>query len=149
MDDEPDAQTILFLDDDPLILEALEARFGGQGYRVLTAVTSDEAFELLVTYHVAVVVSDYRMEGMNGNEFLKRVRKLRPDATRIMLSGRSDMHSVIEAVNLGAIHRFVEKPIAWDTLAEVLLEGVQYHDDYERQLLLPRGGRTGDVRAVR
>ncbi|MFT5173575.1 MAG: DNA-binding NtrC family response regulator [Gammaproteobacteria bacterium] len=100
---------------------------------MLTAHTTDEAFEVLATDRVAVVVSDYRMGKMNGNEFLKRVRRLRPDATRIMLSGRSDMHSVIDAVNLGAIHRFVEKPICWETLEEVMLEGIQYHDDYSRQ----------------
>ena len=147
--EELEIRTVLFLDDDPLILQAVEARFGGQGYRVLTARTTDQAFEVLATDRVAVVVSDYRMDKMNGNEFLKRVRRLRPDATRIMLSGRSDMQSVIAAVNLGAIHRFVEKPICWETLEEVLLEGIQYHDHYSRQPLLAAGGRTGDDRTAR
>lgn len=68
--------------------------------------------ELLAVNSVQVVISDQRMPHMSGTEFLSRVKQLYPDSVRIILSGFSDLETVTDAVNRGAIYRFLHKP--WD-----------------------------------
>jgi len=73
---------------------------------------SEEAFELLARRPIQVIVSDQRMPGMTGTEFFTRVRQLYPDTMRIILSGYTELETVIEAINRGAIYKFLTKP--WD-----------------------------------
>ncbi|MFN3311219.1 MAG: response regulator, partial [Thermomonas sp.] len=82
------------------------------GYRLLTASSVNEAFDLLARNEVQVVVSDQRMPDMSGTEFLGRVRDMYPDTVRLALSGYTDVNTISEAVNQGAAYRFLLKP--WD-----------------------------------
>ncbi len=120
-------QTLLLLDDEPSILAALTRVFRLDGYRVLRANTAEEAFNLLALHQVQVVMSDQRMPGMNGTEFLSRVKKLYPGTIRIILSGYTELETVLNAINRGEIYRFYTKP--WDdqTLRESIREAFQYH----------------------
>jgi diguanylate cyclase (GGDEF)-like protein/PAS domain S-box-containing protein len=120
-------QTLLLLDDEPGILAALTRVFRLDGYRVLRANTADEAFDLLALHQVQVVMSDQRMPGMNGTEFLSRVKKLYPGTIRIILSGYTELETVLNAINRGEIYRFYTKP--WDdqTLRDSIREAFQYH----------------------
>jgi EAL domain-containing protein (putative c-di-GMP-specific phosphodiesterase class I)/FixJ family two-component response regulator/GGDEF domain-containing protein len=105
-------RTLLLLDDEPNILSSLRRLLRRDGYNILTANTASEAFELLAKNEVAVIVSDQRMPEMSGTEFLSRVKELHPRTVRMVLSGYTELQSVTEAINQGAIYKFLTKP--WD-----------------------------------
>jgi len=69
-----------------------------------------DAFDLLAQHDVQVIISDQRMPEMSGTEFLSRVKDMYPNTARIVLSGYTDLKSVTEAVNQGAIFKFLSKP---------------------------------------
>jgi diguanylate cyclase (GGDEF)-like protein/PAS domain S-box-containing protein len=105
-------QTLLLLDDEENILRALTRVLRRDGYQVLTANRAQDAFALLAKHEVQVILSDQRMPEMNGTAFFSRVKDLYPDTIRIVLSGYTDLTSVTEAINQGAIYKFLTKP--WD-----------------------------------
>lgn len=105
-------RTLLLLDDEENMLRSLVRLFRRDGYQILTASSVREAFDLLASRSVQVIVSDQRMPGMDGTEFLTRVRDLYPNTIRMVLSGYTDLATITEAINRGAIYRFLTKP--WD-----------------------------------
>jgi DNA-binding NtrC family response regulator len=107
---EPD--TLLIVDDEAHVLSALNRLLRREGYRVLTANSGHEGLELLSTNAVQVIISDQRMPGMSGSEFLNIVKDLYPDTIRIVLSGFADLDAVTDSVNRGAVFKFLTKP--WD-----------------------------------
>jgi diguanylate cyclase (GGDEF)-like protein/PAS domain S-box-containing protein len=113
--DASEQQTILLIDDDPSVLSALQRLLRQDGYRILTAASAAEGFEQLALHQVQVIVCDQRMPVMTGTEFFDKVKDLYPDTFRIVLSGYSDLASIMEAINSGAIFRFYSKP--WDSQA--------------------------------
>ena len=82
------------------------------GYRVLTASSGQEGLDLLALNSVEVIISDQRMPGMSGTEFLNAVKQLYPNTVRIILSGYTDLKVVTDSVNRGAVFKFLTKP--WD-----------------------------------
>jgi EAL domain-containing protein (putative c-di-GMP-specific phosphodiesterase class I)/ActR/RegA family two-component response regulator/GGDEF domain-containing protein len=106
------SRTLLLVDDEENVLRALQRVFRRDGYRVLAASRVSEAFELLGSNEVQVIVSDQRMNDVSGTEFLGRVKELYPRTVRLILSGYTDLATVTEAINKGAIYRFLTKP--WD-----------------------------------
>ncbi len=115
-------QTLLLVDDEPNILSSLTRLLRREGYRILTATSPLEAFELLAKQPVQVIVSDQRMPEMSGTEFLARVRQLYPDTIRLVLTGYTDIDSITGAINLGAIYKFLTKPWDDDLLREQIRE---------------------------
>lgn len=111
-------RTLLLLDDEENVLRALVRLFRREGYRILTASSVREAFDLLATHATQVIVSDQRMGDMSGTEFLTRVRELYPDTIRMVLSGYTDLATITDAINRGAIYRFLTKPWNDDELRE-------------------------------
>lgn len=107
-----DEPTLLIVDDEPYVLKSLNRCLRSQGYRILTANSAEEAFKLLAVTRVHVILSDQRMPVMSGTEFLKQVRKLYPSTIRMVISGYTDLKTVTEAINEGAIYKFLTKP--WD-----------------------------------
>ena len=114
--------TLLLVDDEPSILHSLVRQLRHDNYVILTAESPARAFELLASHKVQVVVSDQRMPEMNGTEFLARVKQMYPDTIRIVLSGYTDLESVTDAINRGAIYRFLTKPWDDETLRSTLRE---------------------------
>ncbi|WIM05753.1 MAG: EAL domain-containing protein [Candidatus Nitricoxidivorans perseverans] len=106
------SKTLLLVDDEPNILNALKRLFRREGYRVLSAGSAAEALDLLALQPVQVILSDQRMPEMGGVEFLSRVKDLYPDTIRIVLSGYSEISTVTDAINRGAIWKYFTKP--WD-----------------------------------
>jgi diguanylate cyclase (GGDEF)-like protein len=104
--------TLLLVDDEPSILSSLKRLLRGDGYRILTANSGQEGLDLLAEHPVDVIVSDQRMPGMTGVEFLRTARQSYPDTVRIVLSGFTELQTVTDAVNAGAIYKFLTKP--WD-----------------------------------
>jgi diguanylate cyclase (GGDEF)-like protein/PAS domain S-box-containing protein len=105
-------RTLLLVDDEPNILAALKRQLRGAGLRILTAPGGREGLQLLEAEQVDVIVSDQRMPGMTGVEFLRAVKHSHPDTVRLVLSGFTELQSVTDAVNEGAIYKFLTKP--WD-----------------------------------
>ncbi|MEW6720926.1 MAG: ATPase, T2SS/T4P/T4SS family, partial [Thermodesulfobacteriota bacterium] len=101
---------LLFVDDEEPVLSALRRIFLDENYDIRTAATADRAFELLEEAPAHLIVSDHRMPGMTGAEFLRKVRDRWPETIRIMLTGYADVQSIIGAVNEGAVYKFITKP---------------------------------------
>lgn len=104
--------TLLLVDDEENILAALQRVLRREPYAVLTATSGAEGLALLAAHQVDVVISDQRMPGMTGTDFLRRVKEAYPETVRIVLSGYTELKSVTEAINEGAIYKFLTKP--WD-----------------------------------
>ncbi len=106
-----DETTILIVDDEPRVLDSLEAILAAE-FRVLRAGHGEEALARLATEpEVAVIVTDHRMPGMTGVELLRRSQE-QTDAIRIVLTAYTDVDNLMEAINTGRIYHFIPKP--WD-----------------------------------
>lgn len=103
---------LLLVDDEVSILNALKRLFRKDGYSILTAESGEQALATLEKSPkpVSLIISDQRMPGINGAQFLEKSMKIVPDAMRFLLTGYSDMDAVIHAVNKGKIHRYLTKP---------------------------------------
>jgi len=104
-----DAATVLIVDDEPRVLDALEAVLAAE-FRVVRAAGGEAALDVLRTEEVAVIVTDYRMPAMTGVELLRRSQEVAPDAVRVILTAYTDVDSLMEAINTGRIYHFVPKP---------------------------------------
>jgi EAL domain-containing protein (putative c-di-GMP-specific phosphodiesterase class I)/CheY-like chemotaxis protein len=109
---EDQRRTLLIVDDEPNILGALQRMLRREGYRILAASSGAQALDILACHRVQVILSDQRMPGMCGADFLGRAFELYPDTIRMMLSGYTDLQTVTDSVNRGAIFKFIAKP--WD-----------------------------------
>jgi diguanylate cyclase (GGDEF)-like protein/PAS domain S-box-containing protein len=126
-------QTLLLVDDEPHMLSSLSRLLRREGYRILTAASPAEAFEILAKHPVEVIVSDQRMPDMSGTEFFARVRQLYPDSIRIILTGYTDLDSVTSAINRGAIAKFLTKPWDDDQLREQIREAFRQAKEVRTQ----------------
>ena len=118
---------VLLVDDDAMILAGLKRKLRNQ-FRIETALSGEEGLRKIdENGPYAVIVSDYFMPGMNGIEFLCRVKKTDPDSVRMMLTGSADMSTAIQAVNEGSIFQFHPKPCPADTLGKAIQSGVDVY----------------------
>ncbi len=122
-------QTLLLVDDEENVLRSLVRLFRRDGYRILAAGNVRDAFDLLATNDVQVILSDQRMQDMSGTEFLGRVKMLYPDTVRMVLSGYTDLATVTDAINRGAIYRFLTKPWNDDELREHIRQAFRTHEE--------------------
>ncbi|MDH4284276.1 MAG: response regulator [Gallionellaceae bacterium] len=102
--------TLLFVDDEANILSSLKRLFRPHGYHIFTAESGAQGLEIMGQAAVDLVISDMRMPGMGGAQFLEKVKEKWPDAIRILLTGYSEISSTIEAINKGQIYRYISKP---------------------------------------
>lgn len=121
-------RTILLVDDEANILSALTRLLRPAGYNILRAGSGREGLELLAQHEVGVIVSDQRMPEMTGAEFLHKAHERYPDTIRIMLSGYTELNSVTDAINHGAIYKFLTKPWEDDLLRANIEEAFQRHE---------------------
>ena len=120
-------EKILWVDDDPNILEAYQRRLA-KVVRVDTAEGGTQGLRYVMEKGpYAVVVADMQMPSMNGIEFLSRVKEIAPDTVRIMLTGNTDLRMAMQAVNTGSIFRFLTKPCPSDVIGEALVAGINQY----------------------
>ncbi len=100
---------LLYVDDERSNLVAFRAILRDT-YEVLIAENADEAFQLLGSHDIPLIVSDQRMPGMTGTELLERVAAGYPDTARMILTGYSDIEAVIDAINRSRIYYYFKKP---------------------------------------
>lgn len=112
--------TILIVDDQTTVLSILKGILSKGPYTVLSALSAEQALEILERQSVDVIISDERMPGMTGSDFLAIARERFPDTARIILTGYASVESAIKAINQGEIFRFLTKPCrAHELLAAV------------------------------
>lgn len=123
---------VLIVDDEPNIVSSVRRELGTASgrYRYETEGYCDpvQALERAKTQHFDVVISDYRMPGMDGMAFLKLFEKLQPDCARIVLSGQTDMDALVSIVNETHIYRFIPKPWHDYYLQGSVAQAIQYND---------------------
>ncbi len=105
-------RTLLLVDDEENVLSSLRRLLRSEGYRIVIARSGAEGLAKLAEQEVDVIISDQRMPGMTGVEFLRRAKELYPETVRIVLSGYTELQTITDAVNEGAIYKFLTKP--WD-----------------------------------
>ncbi|THB71375.1 MAG: response regulator [Desulfovibrio sp.] len=119
---------ILIVDDDTRLLSSFK-RILSARFDVTTAENGDSALELIKEdAPFSIIISDYKMPGMNGVEFLSEVNKRVPDTVRILLTGYAEINVALEAVNEGNIFRMLQKPCPPKTMAKALVDGIQYYE---------------------
>ena len=119
--------TVLFVDDEENILRSLERLLIDEEFTVITANSGEAGLNALAAaQQVAVIVSDQRMPGMGGAEFLGKSRDFAPDAVRMVLTGYADANAAMDAINKGGAARYLSKP--WDDtmLVQAVRDGVDY-----------------------
>jgi two-component system probable response regulator PhcQ len=120
--------TILIVDDEPFITEILTEALSREPYVILTAGSAEDALCLLDQRQVDVIISDEKMPGMSGSEFLAVVRKKYPDTIRMILTGHGSLESAMRAINEGQVYRFFTKPCNVLDLTMTIRKAIQQND---------------------
>lgn len=120
--------TILCIDDEQNIQNALKRLLRKEKYRLLTCSSGKEGLEVLANTQVHLVISDQRMPEMSGTDFLKQVKERYPDIIRIILTGYTDVDTITRSINEGHIYKFFLKP--WND-QHLTLEIRQALEQYE------------------
>ncbi|HIF96065.1 MAG TPA: response regulator [Myxococcales bacterium] len=120
--------TVLFVDDEPNILRAIQRVLRNERMTVLTATSAEEAVNILAHTEVHAVVSDQDMPGTNGVELLAQVRDHHPAIVRMMLTGYTAMDIAVEAINRGEIFRLIMKPWNEEELKTILRQAFDHFD---------------------
>jgi response regulator RpfG family c-di-GMP phosphodiesterase len=125
-------RTLLLVDDEPNIINALKRTLRRDGYSIFTANSAADGFDLLAEHKIGVIVSDQRMPHMTGVEFLRKVKELYPRTLRVVLSGYTDLESVTSAINEGAIYRFMTKPWDEEQIRNNIREAFEHYEMEQR-----------------
>ena len=126
MSDELIRPVVLFVDDEENILKALQRLVMDEEFDTEIANSGDAGLQKLATLsQVALIVSDQRMPGMNGADFLQQSQQLAPDAIRMLLTGYSDISAAADAINKGGASRYLNKPWNDDDLLQTLKAAVE------------------------
>jgi two-component system, probable response regulator PhcQ len=115
---------VLFVDDERMVLDALRDSLRRFPFDIQSADSADRGFEILASTDIDVVVSDERMPGMSGSEFLALVCELYPETVRIILSGQESPATGDRALVEGEVFRFVRKPCSAPELAAIIMKGL-------------------------
>jgi len=118
------SEVVLFVDDEPALLEGIKVNLRKEPYRILTSTSGAEALELLAKQAVDVIVSDERMPGMSGTDLLATVRTRYPATMRVMLTGQANLEATIRAINEGEVYRFLIKPCTPVQLAQTIRDAL-------------------------
>ncbi|MCH8618680.1 EAL domain-containing protein [Undibacterium sp. TS12] len=131
-------RTLLLVDDEPNILNALKRLLRKDDYRILIANSGQEGLEILERNQVDVIISDQRMPLMTGVEFLRNAKKSYPETVRIILSGYTELQYITDAINEGAIYKFLTKPWDDELIRANIREAFHYKEmeDENRRLTL-------------
>jgi len=119
---------VLLVDDEPSVRNGLQRVLRKEKYQLVTAQDADEAFTMLRSQPIDVVISDQNMPGMQGTEFLALVRLSYPDTIRMMLTGQACLEVAIKAINEGQIYRFFTKPCNHVDLAVTIRQALEQKD---------------------
>ena len=117
---------LLLVDDEPNLTSALVRSLDRSQFEIFTADSAQGGLMILAGNDIDVVVSDERMPGMSGSQFLTEVRKKWPNTIRMILSGQADLEAAVRAINEGEVYRFLLKPCHPKELQLTILQGLQH-----------------------
>jgi two-component system probable response regulator PhcQ len=120
-----DKSKLLLVDDEPNLTSALVRSLDRSQFEIFTADSAQKGLMILAGNDIDVVVSDERMPGMTGSQFLAEVRKQWPNTIRMILSGQADLEAAVRAINEGEVYRFLLKPCHPKELQMTILQGLQ------------------------
>lgn len=126
-------EVILCIDDEEIILDALKDQLEdtwGENYIIETADNPEEAIEIFEEltaegYKIPVVISDYLMPQMKGDEVLRRIHEISPDTHKILLTGHASIEGVTNAINFAKLYRYIPKPWDKEDLALTIKEAIR------------------------
>src|SRR6185295_19759388 len=101
--------SVLYVDDEENNLISFRAAFR-RNYDIFTAINADEGINILHKEQVPIIITDQRMPGITGVEFLERIIPEYPETVRMILTGFSDIEAIIQAINTGRVFRYITKP---------------------------------------
>ena len=122
------APTILIVDDEPVVLNALKFTLEREAFPVVACSSPLKALAILAERDFAVIISDQRMPEMMGLDFLVESRRIRPNASRILITAVLALPTIVDAINRGEIFRFVAKPWLREELLATVRNAVQRHE---------------------
>ena len=123
---EQENQTIAIVDDEEMVLTSLRSFLTLETeYNISTYESPLEALEYIKRESVNLVISDYLMPNMNGIEFLSKVREVKPQIPRIILTGYADKENAIKAINTVGLYQYIEKPWNNDDLLIILRNALE------------------------
>jgi DNA-binding NtrC family response regulator len=118
---------VLYVDDEINNLNSFKAAFR-RDFDIYTAQSAREGRKILDSYEIGVIITDQRMPGMTGIEFLESILTIYPDTIRILLTGFSDMNAVMDAINRGQVYKYLVKPWQIDELLLYIQNALEiYH----------------------
>jgi response regulator RpfG family c-di-GMP phosphodiesterase len=122
------ASTILIVDDEPVVLAALQMTLEREKFHVVACSSPTKALAILHERDFAVIISDQKMPEMLGLDFLIESRRIRPQASRILITAVLSLPTIVDAINKGEIFRFVAKPWLREELIATVRNAVHRHD---------------------
>jgi two-component system, probable response regulator PhcQ len=141
---------ILLVDDEPNVLSALMRELADEPYEIVTALSGEEAMNLVSDRSFKVIISDERMPGMDGASFLAAAKEISPLSVRMMLTGHASIDATMRAINDGEIYRFFMKP--WNSLElkQSIRSAIEKFDleDENRRLLKVVKRQSQELRAL-
>jgi len=120
----PDRGTVLFVDDEASMLQAVTQWLELAGFEVIVRADAGSALGRLSTDFPGVLVTDLKMEGTDGIELLRRSQQVDPELPVILITGHGDVEIAVEAMRLGA-YDFIEKPFAPERFLEIVRRAVE------------------------
>lgn len=120
--------SLVILDDEANILSACTRLFRNEAFGVFTTTDHQEALGVIETQNIKVVLSDQRMPGVSGVEFLRQVKEKKPAVIRILFTGYTDIQTAEEAINKGEVYRFINKPWQDEEMRIILRDAMRHYD---------------------
>lgn len=126
----PYDHTVLIVDDEEMVGKAIGRLLKTIGVKYVYLDSGSEGLKRLESAPkpFSLILSDQRMPGMTGAEFLEKAKSIAPDTIRYLITGYSDVDAVTDAVNKGAIHRYISKPWNSKVLIETIQAGLEQHE---------------------
>lgn len=139
-----DKINVLYVDDEVHNLRSFKATFRRE-FQIYTAESGKDALQILKNKPVDIIITDQRMPGMSGIEFLVEARKIKPEPMRILVTGYSDINAVIDSINKGQVYRYLNKPWQEEDLRNTIKSAYEvYHLRRENKELIKKLERAND-----
>lgn len=118
-------ETVLFVDDEPVVLDYAASLFRGKGVRVLSCTSAGEALRIFAGEEISVLVTDNCMPEMSGLELLSRVSVISPNTVKILMTAFADLPTALSAINQSEVYRFVVKPWKRAEMSQAVKDGIR------------------------
>ncbi len=139
-------KSILIVDDEQVILDVTADALGRSSFNFLFAKSGEEGLTMLQKHDVHLVISDQKMVGMTGVEFLKKAKQMDKDIVTIMLTGYADIETAVKAINDAGVYRFIIKPWNVFDLRATVWKAIESRDlILEKEVLLKKIKEYEDV----